>query len=188
MVTLAMQAGKIVQRPYIPSVKGAHPRQRFFEQPQLNDVLRNLPEDLRPPIQFAALIGWRKREVLGLTWAQVDFAHQEVRLEPGTTKNSESRVFLFSALPALGDLIYAQRERTTALEKETKTTIPYLFHRRGHAIRDLYKRWREATKAANISDRLIPRSQKDGGQEPGASGRPSVSCDEAHRPQDGARG
>jgi integrase len=35
-----------------------------------------------------------------------------------------------------------------------KTTIPYVFHRKG-PIRDLYKRWREATKAAKIPDRLI---------------------------------
>jgi integrase len=36
-----------------------------------------------------------------------------------------------------------------------KTTIPYVFHRKGRPIRDLYKRWREATKAAKIPDRLI---------------------------------
>ena len=85
----------------------------------------------------------------------MDFAHQEVRLEPGTTKNSEGRVFPFSALPALADLIYRQRERTTALEKEMKTAILYVFHRHGKPIRDLYKRWREACKAAKVSDRLI---------------------------------
>jgi integrase len=36
-----------------------------------------------------------------------------------------------------------------------KTTIPYVFHSNGRPIRDLYKRWREATKAAKIPDRLI---------------------------------
>ena len=154
MFVLAHQAGKVAHMPYLPSVKGGDPRQGFFEQPQLDAVLEHLPEELRPPIQFAALTGWRKNEVLTLTWAQVDFEHQEVRLEPGSTKSGDGRTFPFSALPALGDLIYAQRSRTTALEKEMKTTIPHVFHRHGRPIRDLYKRWRLACKEAKV-DRLI---------------------------------
>ena len=101
------------------------------------------------------MTGWRKAEVLGLTWDRVDFVHGEVRLEVGTTKNSEGRVFPFSALPALADLIYRQREKTSALEKELKVSIAYVFHRHGRPIRDLYKRWRVATKVAKVSDRLI---------------------------------
>jgi integrase len=155
MFALAHQAAKIAHTPYIPSVQVSAPRSGFFEQPQLDAVLKHLSEDLRPPIEFAALTGWRKNEVLTLTWAQVDFPHQEVRLEPGTTKNSEGRVFPFSALPALGEVIYAQRERATALEKEMGTTIPYVFHRYGRPIKDLYKRWREACKAAKFPGRLI---------------------------------
>jgi integrase len=155
MFALAHQAAKVAHVPYIPTVQVSAPRSGFFEQPQLDAVLKHLPEDLRPPIQFAAWTGWRKREVLTLTWAQVDFAPQEVRLEPGSTKNNDGRVFPFSALPALGDLIYRQRERTTALEKKLKTTIPYVFHRHGRPIHDLYKRWREACKEAKVSGRLI---------------------------------
>jgi integrase len=41
------------------------------------------------------------------------------------------------------------------LEKELKVSIAYVFHRHGKPIRDLYKRWREATKAAGVADRLI---------------------------------
>src|SRR5262249_28321325 len=112
MFALAMQAGKVASRPYIPSLHIANARQGFFEQPQLDAVLKNLPEDLRPPIQFAALTGWRKSEVLSLTWRQIDFVHGEVRLEPGSTKNLDGRTFPFAVLPALADLVYAQRERT----------------------------------------------------------------------------
>jgi len=93
--------------------------------------------------------------VLSLTWKQVDFAHQEVRLEPGTTKNSEGRTFPFSALPALATLIYGQREKTDQLEKELQISIPFVVHRRGKAIKDLYKKWREACKQAKVPDRLI---------------------------------
>jgi integrase len=41
------------------------------------------------------------------------------------------------------------------LIRSSRMPIPYVFHRHGRPIRDLYKRWREACKAAKISDRLI---------------------------------
>jgi integrase len=45
-------------------------------------------------IEFAYITGWRiVSEVLPLQWHQVDFDGDEVRLEAGTTKNGEGRVF-----------------------------------------------------------------------------------------------
>jgi hypothetical protein len=41
-----------------------------------------------------------------------------VRLEPGTTKNDEGRTFPFAALPPLEEWLRAQREHTSALERE----------------------------------------------------------------------
>src|SRR5262249_4353771 len=120
---------------YILAILTSPPRSAFFEHAHLYAVLKHLSEDLRPPIQFLALTGWRKNEALRLTWERVDFAHQEVRLEPGTTKNSEGRTFPFSALPALAALIYQQRESTTKIEKELKISIPFVFHRHGRAIK-----------------------------------------------------
>jgi integrase len=39
-------------------------------------------------------LGWRiPSEVLALQWRQVDFEGAEVRLDPGTAKNNEGRVF-----------------------------------------------------------------------------------------------
>jgi len=45
-------------------------------------------------------------------------------------------------------------DRTDKLEKELKTTIPFVFHRRGKPIRDLYKRWREACREAKVDGRI----------------------------------
>jgi integrase len=43
---------------------------------------------------FAYVTGWRiNSEVLPLQWRQVDLKAGEVRLDPGTTKNLEGRVF-----------------------------------------------------------------------------------------------
>jgi integrase len=61
---------------------------------------------------FAYITGWRRSEVMGLTWAQVDFTARLVRLEPGTTKNGTGRMFPFT--PDLASLLERQRALTTS--------------------------------------------------------------------------
>jgi hypothetical protein len=49
-------------------------RQGFFEPEQLQAVLRHLPEDVRPVVEFAAITGWRvKSEVLTREWRHRGF-------------------------------------------------------------------------------------------------------------------
>jgi hypothetical protein len=44
-------------------------RQGFFEPEHLRDVLKHLPEELRPVVKFAYITGMRvKSEVLTLEW------------------------------------------------------------------------------------------------------------------------
>ena len=53
---------------------------------------------MRPVVTFAYVTGWRiNSEVLPLEWRQVDLRVGEVRLDPGTTKNREGRVFYLTA-------------------------------------------------------------------------------------------
>ena len=78
-----------------------------------------------------------------------------MRLEAGTTKNSEARTFPFSVYPPLGDLLRRQREHTTAIEKEKGQVIPWVFHRNGKPIRSYDVAWRKACKEAGIPGRLV---------------------------------
>ena len=75
---------------------------------------------LKPIITFAYHSGWRKSEILALTWDRVDLKEGVVRLDPGETKNEEGRT------------LYMNEE----LMKEMKTLhsnrrlgCPYVFHR-----------------------------------------------------------
>jgi integrase len=66
-------------------------------------LLARLPEELRPPIQFAYVTGWRlKSEVLPLTWEQVDLEAGTVRLLAGTTKNGDGRIIWLTEEGAAG--------------------------------------------------------------------------------------
>jgi integrase len=148
MFTLALQAGKVAGRPHIPSLHISNARQGFFEEPEFRAVLVHLPDYLRPPMTFCYLTGWRRSEVLSLTWAQVDFRAQEVRLEPGTTKNDDGRTFPFGAYAPLRDLIYAQRARTAK-------DCPWVFHHDGRRILDYRAAWRTACLAAGLPGKLV---------------------------------
>lgn len=154
--TLAAQAGKVPARPHIPSIEVRNTRAGFFEQEAFDDVLRRLPDNLQPVMEFAYLTGWRKSEMLSLRWSQVDFRAGEVRLEPGTTKNDEGRTFPFSVLPPLGDLLRRQRERTTDVEKATGRIIPWVFHHGGgKPWKDYYGSWRAACEAAGVPGQFV---------------------------------
>ncbi len=153
--TLALRAGKLAHRPYIPSLEVRNTRQGFFEEPDLRAVLQRLPGDVAPLVEFLALTGWRVGEALPLQWRQVDFRANTVRLEPGTTKNDEGRTFPFGAFPVLAALLQRQRERTTAHEKATGQIIPHVFHRGGRPIRYFKQAWRAACAAAGVPGRLV---------------------------------
>jgi integrase len=146
---LAKRAGRVAQVPEFPRLELHNTRTGFFEEADFRAVLAELPEPLRPPLEFAFLTGWRiPSEVLPLTWAQVDLAAGIVRLEVGTTKNGEGRTFPFGALPGLKALLEARRAETTAVERRFGRIIPWVFHRDGERIRDFHKTWRLACRRA----------------------------------------
>jgi integrase len=151
---LAERAGKAVCPPF-PTLSVRNARAGFFEEADFRAVLVHLSAELRPVAEFAYLTGWRKAELLSLTWAQVDLRAGTVRLEPGTTKNSEGRTFPFAALPALGALLAAQYEWTRAVEKTAARVIPWVFHRNGVRVKDFRGAWDKACKAAGVPGRLF---------------------------------
>ncbi len=89
---LGLQAQKLHNRPYIPSLQENNIRKGFFEHGEFTAVRDGLPQYLKPVVTFLYFSGWRKEEALSLEWRQVDMDNCMVRLEPGTTKNKEGRV------------------------------------------------------------------------------------------------
>jgi integrase len=135
--TLGVQAEKITNRSHIPMLEEHNVRQGFFERGQFETVRRLLPDYLRPVITFMYVTGWRSiSEVFPLHWHQVDLETGTVRLEPGTTKNREGRVFYLTR--ELRDLLEARETATEAPSRASGRIIPYVFHRGGQPIPRIY--------------------------------------------------
>jgi integrase len=140
-------------KPSISTPTPRNARSGFFEEADFRAVLAELPEPLRAPMRFAYFTGWRIGEVFALTWAQVDLDAGVIRLEPNTTKSDEGRTFSFSALPELAELLEAQREHTSATERQFDNVIPYVFHRNGRPIHGYLDGWRAACNRASVVKR-----------------------------------
>jgi len=160
MGTLAMQAGKLTVRPYIPLLKERHIRKGFFEPEQVTSVKNHLPVHLQPVVDFASITGWRTpSEILTLDWRQVDMKAGEVRLDPGTTKNDDGRVFPFTN--ALRRVLEDQQTIAETLKREQGLIARYVFcypagQKTGQRITEsgFNKAWRKARLAAGCPGRI----------------------------------
>jgi integrase len=142
MYTIAVQAGKLHAKPYIPMLTEDNVRAGFFERAQLEAVCGHLPAPLRPVVTFAYLTGWRvASEILTLEWRQVDWVGRVVRLDPGTTKNREGRTFPFTV--ELEQLLKGRLVEYEVL-KEAERIVPHVFHRDGEPIKDFRGAFRTA--------------------------------------------
>jgi len=140
MFSLAIQSGKLVHKPHFPMLRENNVRAGFFERDQYLSMLAHLPEDMRPVVTFAYVTGWRiNSEVLTLQWRQVDLKAGEVRLDPGTTKNMEGRVFYLT--PELKKLLADRRKAASRIQREKDMIVQHVFFHDG------------ATKAGDVEFR-----------------------------------
>jgi len=154
MFNLAIQAGKLIQKPHIPFLKEHNVRVGFFERDQFLAVLAHLPEPVRPAATFAYLTGWRiDSEVLPLEWRQVDFGAGEVRLDPGKTKNGEGRTFPMTR--ELREVLEQQRAITENHQRQLKVVCPPVFHRSGRPIKSFRVAFRSACVEAGCPGRVL---------------------------------
>ena len=151
---LAIQAGKLLQKPHIPFLKEDNVRVGFFERDQFLAVLARLPEPVQPAATFAYITGWRiDSEVLSLEWRQVDFGAGEVRLDPGKTKNGEGRTFPMTR--DLREVLEQQKAITENLQRQLKVVCPRVFHRSGRPIKSFRVAFRTACTEAGCPGRVL---------------------------------
>lgn len=161
MFSLALASEKLLRRPHIPMLDEDNVRTGFFSEVDFLALHDALPEYLRPIATFAYTYGWRKGEILGLTWDRVDLIAGTVRLDPGSTKNREGRtVILTEELQSLlvkqweGARAIVIKERPGATAREVAREMPWVFHRNGQPILNFRSAWTTACKKAGLVGRI----------------------------------
>lgn len=147
MFQLAMRRGLIERMPMFPNrLQENPPRDGFFEHAEYLKVRSNLPPSFQDVLDFAYYSGWRRNEILGLTWDEVDLAGRVIRLTPRRSKTHSGRVLPISA-PLEGVLKRRQERR----QKDS----PLVFHRDGVTVRAWRTALRDACREAGVPHRLL---------------------------------
>ena len=142
MFRIALQLCQLSRMPVFPQrLEENPPRQGFFEHAEYCAIRSHLPLPYQDVLDFAYYSGWRRREILGLTWGEVDLDGGVIRLAPERSKTKLSRV-----LPLAAPLRDVLRRRLTLRRLETAR----VFHWEGHPIGDWRKRWHRACRLAGL--------------------------------------
>lgn len=121
--------------------RGSKVRVRYLTQAQAKQLLARLPEHQREVVLFALSTGLRQRNILDLTWDQVDLARRQAVIGDGDTKNGD----------ALG--VPLNSVAIEVLERQVGKHRKYVFTYRGRHLKSANtKTWRAALKACGIRD------------------------------------
>ena len=122
-------------------------RNEFFTRAEIDTLLPCLPAHLRDAVLFGFLTGWRKGEIGGLRWSNVDRAERVIRLEPAQNKGRTVRV-----LTLQGELA-ALIERRWQARKVGRVFALHVFHRGGRPLGEFREAWLAACRNAGLGNR-----------------------------------
>ncbi len=146
MFTLAIQAERLSNRPYIPRLEEAEPRQGFMEHPEYLAIREHLLPAYQDVLDFGYHTGWRRGEIFKLEWQNVDLEAGVIRLRPKLSKNKEGRVLVLSE--PLEKLIEKRWQ-------ERVLGCPSVFHLKGKPIGEWRKTWNRACREAGLPGKLF---------------------------------
>ena len=139
MDTLAVHWGWLDTVPGFPDrLRENPPRQGFFEHPEYLAVRAHLPAPWQDILDLVYYSGWRKNEILGLTWDEIDEAGGVIRLSPARSKTLVGRILPIS--PPIAEALARRRARRDP-------GSPLVFHRDGIPVRRWRTAWRTACQA-----------------------------------------
>ncbi|UCC66383.1 MAG: site-specific integrase, partial [Deltaproteobacteria bacterium] len=130
----------------IPMLEENNTRKGFFEYEQYLPVKDALPHYLRSIVVVAYYTGWRKRELLNLTWDKIDLNEGIMRLDPGEAKNKNGRTLY------MNDDLWAEIK---ILHSKRQLGCPYVFHHNGKRIKKFDRAWQVACQKAGLQDRIF---------------------------------
>jgi integrase len=147
MLQLAVRRGRLERMPFFPKrLQENPPRQGFFEHSEYVQVRTYLAPPFQDVLDFAYYSGWRRNEILFLSWGEVDMHGGVIRLSPERSKTQTGRV-----LPISGPLRNVL-ERRRALTPVGESRV---FQRDGLPVRAWRYALRDACVQANVPHRML---------------------------------
>jgi len=145
---IAVKSGLLsVVPPFPDRLEESAPRQGFFEHAEYLAVREPLtPAVYQDVLDFAYYSGWRRSEITGLTWREIDMAGSVIRLDPERSKTKTGRL-----LPMSQPLKEVLKRRLT----ERRLDQALVFHRDGEPLIDWRKAWEAACKAAGLPGKRL---------------------------------
>ena len=118
----------------------------LLRAPEYLAVRAHLPAPWQDILDLAYYSGWRKNEILGLTWDEIDEAGGVIRLSPARSKTLVGRI-----LPISQPIAEALARRRARRDPDS----PLVFHRDGIPVRRWRTAWRTACQAAGVPTRFL---------------------------------
>jgi integrase len=147
MFQIAIRRGLLERMPLFPQrLEENPPRDGFFEHAEYVNVRAQLPRSYRDVLDFAYYSGWRRNEILELTWDDVDLTGGIIRLTPLRSKTKIGRVLPIS--PPLQHVL--ERRRRLRLPRD-----PRVFRRDGVPVRTWRTALRDACRKAKVPHRIL---------------------------------
>jgi integrase len=144
----------ILSLPSFPMPTKGRARQGFFTLEEVELLCRYLPKHAANAVRFAWETGWRRGEIFGLRWQDVDPKSGTIYLR--TSKNGEPRQLPFGESEALTRIIRAQRASASAFELRNGHPVAHVFHYAGRHLPEGLKRcWNSACQKAGLESRLF---------------------------------
>lgn len=122
-------------------------RQGFLkpdEFTRLHKTLEVLDQAVADIMAWLYLLGWRRQEVVDITWSEVDVQSGTVSLPAARSKNRTQRTIRVG-----GDLHALLRRRWVERQGDA------IFHRRGRPVKDFRGSWARAVKALGRPELLV---------------------------------
>jgi integrase len=132
--------------PYIPMLKESNVRKGFFEHEQFVALRNALPYPVNSITTFAYHTGWRKKEILGLTWDRVDLKEGTIYLNPGETKNEDART-LYMDEELLHEMQFLHMNQVKGCS--------FVFQRDGERVKDFRATWDKACKETKLEGKIF---------------------------------
>ena len=152
-IRASKKSGHVQVRSHPMPIQGIA-RQGFFTAEEVERLCHHLPAHGANAVRFAWETGWRRGEIFGLRWVDVDLEGGNIVLTD--SKNGEPRHLPFAESPALSSIIREQRASASAFELRTGRPVQHVFHYAGRFLPEGLKRsWKAACRKAGLGPRIF---------------------------------